>query len=535
MYVITNAFKNLGRNKGRNILIAAIIFMIISTTVVALIINNTASAVIDNYENQFASEVTISPDMNKVREQAQAAMVEGGGRVMLSRPELSPEQLLAFMESAALKESIAYASTSASSDQIKAIDQSEADDANDQVGPPDGAMISGGGNSVGAAFMIGGGGDFRLYGDYFVDFDEGNRSLTDGSSMPRLKNEALISADLAEENDLKVGDIITMSSNMRIDLGDDFDAEGKADGDTIKIDGIDYTLSIFEDTRYIASREVTYDLKVVGIYDDLTDEYPDPNMPAFAGLNRRNEVLTTFDTLMALRQGSETGVEISVTYYLQSPDLLDKFISDVKAMGLTDDFIVSTNSAAYEQTVRPVQSMKNLSLAFIGVVVVLGCIILLLLTSISIRERKYEIGVLRAMGMKKGTVALGLWTELLIITLICLVLGIGVGALVAQPITDVLINQQVNAQLSENSSNQNRGFGGPGGGPVSIGGSQGPGTRIVGGGVQAQPLTEMDVSLSLVTLAQIVLLALALATVAGLVSISRITKYEPIKILMERN
>ncbi|WP_438940338.1 hypothetical protein [Lacrimispora defluvii] len=26
------------------------------------------------------------------------------------------------------------------------------------------------------------------------------------------------------------------------------------------------------------------------------------------------------------------------------------------------------------------------------------------------RERKYEIGVLRAMGMKKGKVALGLWT-----------------------------------------------------------------------------------------------------------------------------
>ena len=75
--------------------------------------------------------------------------------------------------------------------------------------------------------------------------------------------------------------------------------------------------------------------------------------------------------------------------------------------------------------------------------------------------------------------------------------------------------------------------GGPQGGGITIGG--GPGMRIAGMGAQAQPLTEMDVSLSPTTLAQIVGLALALATVAGLVSISRITKYEPIKILMERN
>jgi len=546
MYVIANALKNLTRNSGRNLLIAAIILAIISTTVVALIINNTARAVIDSYQDQFASEVTITPDMEKVREEAMARMNESGGavgRVFLQRPQLSPEQLLQFTTSEALKESRVYASMPANSDQITAIDQSEDDDTTaEQPGGavtfgPDGGGSAGtegsGGVAVGKVF--GAGGNFRVYGDYFADFDEGNRSLAEGSGrMPEREGEALVSADLADENDLAIGDTITLTSSLRLELDDTFDAQGKSDGDTITLNGTEYTLSLIDDTTYQASREVTFDLTIVGIYDDLTDAYPDPNMPTFAALNRRNEILTTLDTLLALRKTDEQGVEVQATYFLTSPDKLDAFISDVRGMGLTDEFIVSTNSAQYEQTVRPVQSMKNLSLMFLAVVLVLGSIILLLLTSISIRERKYEIGVLRAMGMKRGAVALGLWAELLMITLFCLALGIAIGSLVAQPITDALITQQVEAQKNEAAAQGGPTMiGGPQGGGVTIGG--GPGMRIIGGGAQAQPLTEMDVSLSATTLAQVALLALALATLAGLVSISRITKYEPIKILMERN
>jgi len=445
MYVIANALKNLFRNSGRNLLIAAIILAIISTTVVALIINNTARAVIDSYQDQFASEVTITPDMEKVREQAMAQMNENGagvGRVFLQRPELSPEQQLQFTTSAALRESRVYANVPASSEQIVAIDHSDDDSAATELpggavtygpdggGGPASAADAGGGPAVGMVF--GGRGDFRVYGDYFADFDEGNRSLVEGPSrMPERESEALISVDLAEENDLAVGDTITLTSTLRLELDDTFDAQGKGDGDTISLNGIEYTLALIDDTTYHASREVTYDLTIVGIYDDLTDAYPDPNMPAFAALNRRNEILTTLDTVLALRQTDERGVEVQATYFLTSPDKLDAFISDVRGMGLTDEFIVSTNSAQYEQTVKPVASLKNLSLVFLAVVLVLGSIILLLLTSISIRERKYEVGVLRAMGMRRSLVALGLWAELLIITLLCLGLGIAVGTLIA--------------------------------------------------------------------------------------------------------
>ena len=60
MYILQNALKNLVRNKGRNLMIGAIIFVIILTTVVSLIINNTSSAVIEDYKERFASEVRIT-------------------------------------------------------------------------------------------------------------------------------------------------------------------------------------------------------------------------------------------------------------------------------------------------------------------------------------------------------------------------------------------------------------------------------------------------------------------------------------------
>jgi putative ABC transport system permease protein len=50
-----------------------------------------------------------------------------------------------------------------------------------------------------------------------------------------------------------------------------------------------------------------------------------------------------------------------------------------------------------------------------------------------------------------------------------------------------------------------------------------------------QPLDKVDVSVNGITALEIFGISILLASVAGVVSIGKITKYEPIKILMERN
>jgi len=99
---------------------------------------------------------------------------------------------------------------------------------------------------------------------------------------------------------------------------------------------------------------------------------------------------------------------------------------------------------------------------------------------------------LKAMGMKKKKVALGLWVEIFTITCICFALGMGVGTMLSQPVSDMILAGQSNS-------------------------------------------TNVNVSVSILTAMQILGVSLLLASIAGIISVSRITKCEPIKILMERN
>jgi putative ABC transport system permease protein len=157
------------------------------------------------------------------------------------------------------------------------------------------------------------------------------------------------------------------------------------------------------------------------------------------------------------------------------------------------------------------------------------------------------------MGLKRASVALGLWYELLAITGLCLVLGLGIGLVAAQPVCDVLLQSQIEA-VEGSAAATNAGAsampGAPGGraggsaptGAMTTqnggaGGFSGPGGMVISGNApsNAQPLSEMQISIEPFTILEIVLIALVLASLAGVVSVTRITRYEPIKILMERN
>jgi putative ABC transport system permease protein len=522
MYILQNALKNLVRNKSRNIMIGAIIFAIILTTVVALIINNTASAVIEKYKERFASQVYITPDMQKVMEEARKNSTDG--KMLIKRPEISAEQLLQFANSDYLKESIATGSIVANSADIRAIDQ---DDTN-QSGTNSGPIVGSGGGIMTSA---GSNGNYKLYGDYWQDFNDGLRSL-DSGMLPEADGECIISVELRDENNIAVGDVLTFTANMDVDTPSNMDFSNAQDGDKITVNDKEYMVSISAMGTVRLQRKVTYKLTVVGVYLDLTDEYANSSMPKSAGLNRRNEVLTTLDTLIAERSTDETGVMVNVTYYLKNPELLPQFDEEVRAKGLSDIFNVDTDTVSYEKVVKPVEGLKSISITFMVVVIVLGSIILLLLASISIRERKYEIGVLRAMGMKKAKVAFGLWVEILIITCICLAIGLGIGTAVAQPMSDMLLKNQVEAAQASTSQGPENGTiisGNPGG--MALGGAQ------LGGGIQAnaKSVSEMKITLGVDTIVEIIIIAIFLASFAGIVSITKITKYEPIKILMERN
>jgi len=201
---------------------------------------------------------------------------------------------------------------------------------------------------------------------------------------------------------------------------------------------------------------------------------------------------------------------IDAVYFLVHSDMLGAFETDLRGRGLPDNYTVRADESAFASVVAPVESLQSLALTFLLIILVLGAVIMILLSVITIRERKYEIGVLRAMGMKKGKVALCLWTETIVITCICFVIGMVAGTLLSQPISDAIMAGQA----------------------PQTGAATTLATRL--NETSSQAAATVDVSVSAVTALQIFGISILLATIAGVISVSRITKSEPIKILMER-
>jgi putative ABC transport system permease protein len=178
-------------------------------------------------------------------------------------------------------------------------------------------------------------------------------------------------------------------------------------------------------------------------------------------------------------------------YYLHHPDLLGDFEAAARGLGLPDTFNVNTNRAEYERLIAPIERLGSVAFAFLAVVMLLGAIIISLLCIISVNERKYEIGILRAMGMKKGQVATGLMVEVVTITIAAFALAVWIGAALAGPISGMILD--------------------------------------------AESAIVIQTTLSLRSGLEILGLSVALAVVAGGVAVSRITKYEPSIILTERS
>ena len=313
------------------------------------------------------------------------------------------------------------------------------------------------------------------------------REIIEGRMFEGL-NEAIISQELALLNGISVGDTIEMIAAYATDRA--------------------------------------FSLTVVGIYSDFTEAYENPFMlmfGAFPSQNRRNEVITSFDTLLATGWETNAGLDINFQYFLANPDNLGAFENQVRAMGLPFTYNVDINRAAFDRVTGPLAGMSSAALTFMIVVLILGAITLALISYMAVRERKYEVGVLRAMGMERGKVAFGIIAESLMIAAVCLVLGLGVGSAMAQPIADGILEGRV----AEVEGQEN-----PGANRVLFAQGQ---AQIGDGTAGYSPVSEIQLSLSTDVIVQIILITLALAALTGIIGVVIITKYEPLKILRERN
>ncbi|WP_270941670.1 ABC transporter permease [Romboutsia lituseburensis] len=465
MYIFKNALKNLARNKGRNTLLGIIMTAILSCTAISILINTTSNEIIKDYKDRFGAEVFIQPNMEKTQEKINEGKFEEVNK------GVSNDIKEKISKSKYVKETIFSLTFSGYSKDIKSIDQP---DSSRDIDMSNVIAIGGQGNLKKSPNLnvIGG-----LNEEGNKEFKNGTRKIIEGK-MPKKNNEAIVSEEFAKLNNLKVGDNIKIKNPQD---PDNFDS---------------------------------LDLYIAGIYYDgaKSNDYGIKHHM----LNRSNEIITTYDTLKLYdKKSSQDLVTMDAKYYLKDPDLAEDFNKEAHKMGLSELFDLSVDASSYNSIVKPVEGLKGVSKIFMTLVLGFGGSVLVLISILAIRERKYEIGVLRAMGMKKGKVALGLIFETLSMIAISLSIGLTIGSISAQPVSNMLLQGQIDAQKQAESMSMTVGFAGP--------------------STIEPALEKLDVFLSAEAILSIILIALLLGVVSAGIGILYINRYEPRKILTERN
>lgn len=229
--------------------------------------------------------------------------------------------------------------------------------------------------------------------------DGSDLALSSGSSIDGNSSDlvALVGASLATKNSLKVGSTFT------------------AYGKTITVKGIFKTGNTFADSGLI--------------------------MP-----------LATVQTLT-----EQSGAVNSIIAKVDSSDNVSSTVAAFKS-SLGDKADITSQVEQAAASVSSLESISSLALAGVVGATIAGSVIVLLAMVMIVRERRREIGVIKAIGGSNVKVIGQFVSEALTLTIIGAIVGLSLGIVVSGPMTSSLVSNQSNTTATQAGP----GTGGPG-------------------------------------------------------------------------
>ncbi|PWJ46940.1 ABC transporter permease [Faecalicatena contorta] len=531
MMILINAFKSITRSKGRNILIGIIVVTIAASSSIALAIKSAANTAKETgLENQTITG-SISVDRQKLMESAQGDTDSGDQadmsamrELMQQYSDLSLDELKTYSESDYVKEF--YYTASASLDAAGDIEaystesSSDSSDSDNNQNDMPGGMGGGMGNGM-ASGGFGGMtmGDFSITGysseSAMTKFISGESKISSGEMFDVESSDlnCLISNELAVFNGLSVGDTITLANP--------------------------------------SAEDETYSFTISGIYTNTSSTDSSNQMRFSTAQDPANLICISYNALKAVTDNSESvattstddngnetttalSMQTSGTYVFSDKTNYESFSKELTSKGLSEYYTLSSSDINnYESSLVPLENLSSFATTLLFIILGVGAIILIVLNIFNIRERKYEVGVLTAIGIKKGKVAMQYITELLAVTFISVIIGTGIGAAASVPVSNNLLASQVSAQEAAQDSQQQN-FGRPGGGGQGGGQAGGSGGMFGNSANAVEYLDTIDATISLDILGQLVGIGILLTILSSLAGVIFVLRYEPLKILANR-
>ena len=476
--MLKNALRSIKKNIGKTILLFVIMAVIANLIIAGLSIQSASKKSMDQIRSSLGNDVTLTTNMKNMmgqREKGQAVNEVAANVTVEMADQLKNLKYV---------ENYNYSiSTSANSDTISAVELTATDNLQGNMGMqlPD---------NFGGGMFDSNQGDFSISANttmaYLDTFSEEKSTLNEGrllSTNDAGSNNCVIETTLASDNDLNVGDTITL-------------------------------------TAVVNDETVNQELKIVGIYE-VTDSQQ------IGGPGQSNPFNTIYTDLSIgqIFSGSESNIT-AATYYLDDPENLEAFQKLAKRKSDIDfeTYTLDANDRLYQQNVNSLENTQSFATMFLIVVIGAGSAVLCLILILTIRNRYYEIGVFLSLGQSKFKIILQQLFEMLMIALAAFVISLGTGKMVSNVVSNMLesgnnknqFQMEMSANISSNAFEDD---------------SKRPMLNDVFNGPEN---SELDVSLTASTVGQLAGITIAICLVSIAIPSAYVLRLSPREILVKK-
>ncbi|BDB01791.1 ABC transporter permease [Clostridium botulinum] len=484
MNFLKRAMLSISKKKIKSLILFVVLLVIANMVLVGLSIQTATKKSTELAREKLGSDVTLKVNDQKFMEQRRNNKEEGSS----SRPSLTTDIADTLKDNEHVTQYNYISSSFGLAKNFENVkNEDSSDDTNSEEKPK--GMFKMGGSDVTTMPEISFSGTIAT--NLLSDFKDGDSKIAEGRGITKDdagKNVAVIEKNLAKENSLKVGSKIQVAS---------------------------------------VDENTTLELEVVGIYEVNSDESTNDNRN-MDFLNPYNKIYMPYDVVSKISTGDSTNSITSAVYFMDNADNIESFKEYAKNKKIDlETYTLDANDQLYTQMVGPIENVGSFSKTLVATVSIAGAMILVLIIALSLKDRKYEIGVLLSLGESKFKVISQLVVEVLLVASIAFATSAFTGNLAANKIGDTLLANEI--EVTESSSTQeNSNFGGRG-------------TMVVGPGrmnsntiKNADVVKEIDVSVTSKDLEKLAGIGLLIVIASAAIPTISVLRFSPKTILSKR-
>lgn len=245
-------------------------------------------------------------------------------------------------------------------------------------------------------------------------------TLTEGTHItPDSRHTAVISQDLAQRNDLHIGDFITTRS---------YNAEEKA-----------YT-----------GKEIR--VQITGLFAPDTIEQFGETVTTYDKI--QNRIFVDLQSALAMAGDTINYGFSALNITIDDPKDMERVIADVRALSIIDweAFTIETDNETYENAASALSVLDKLVTTLLIIISAVSTVILALILTIQTKNRIHEIGVFLSVGIRKSAIIGQQLTEVLLIACLAFGLSCFTNSAIAGQIAGYLLEQGLpNSVFLENN------------------------------------------------------------------------------------